>query len=257
MHSDDVLLATQALTVRYGGVLAVNEVSLRVPAGRVTGLIGPNGAGKTSLVDAVTGFTPSSGEIRLRGERLDGRPAHFRAQAGLARTWQSLELFQDLTVRQNVQVAARRLSIGSVLLDMVRPGRHAVEERVTVALERAGLLDAAETYPGELSLGQRKLLGVARALAPDPDVLLMDEPAAGLDTDESMALGDRIRSIAAAGTGVLLIDHDMGLVLDVCDEVYVLEFGALIAHGTPDSIRSNDKVVAAYLGTHGTKENRS
>ncbi|MFF7736582.1 ATP-binding cassette domain-containing protein [Streptomyces sp. NPDC007984] len=256
MHGDDILLATEELTVRYGGVLAVDKVSLRVPRGRVVGLIGPNGAGKTSFVDAVTGFTPSTGELRLRGRPASGWPAHLRAQAGLARTWQSLELFQDLTVGQNVQVAARRLGIGSLLSDMVRPGRKPVEPKVPAALERAGLLDAVDKYPGELSLGQRKLLGVARALAAGPDVLLMDEPAAGLDSDESMALGQRIRAIAAAGTGVLLIDHDMGLVLKVCDEVHVLEFGSLIAHGTPGEIRRNDEVVAAYLGSHGTEENR-
>ncbi|MFD7408634.1 ABC transporter ATP-binding protein [Streptomyces sp. NPDC059866] len=257
MPGEDVVLATENLTVRYGGVLAVDDVSLRVPRGRVVGLIGPNGAGKTSFVDAVTGFTPSDGRLLLAGARADGWPAHRRARAGLARTWQSMELFADLTARENVQVAAARLTVASVLLDMVRPGRAALDGRVSVALERAGIRDAADAYPHELSLGQRKLLGVARALAPDPTVLLMDEPAAGLDTDESRALGLRIRDIAADGTGVLLIDHDMGLVLDVCDEIYVLEFGKVIAHGTPEEMRRDDRVVAAYLGATAGTEDRT
>ncbi|MGV9453806.1 ABC transporter ATP-binding protein [Streptomyces sp. NPDC003635] len=248
MPTEDILLATENLVVHYGGVRAVDDVSLRLARGRVVGLIGPNGAGKTSFVDAVTGFTPSSGRLYLDGDRADGWPAHRRARAGLARTWQSLELFADLTVRENVQVAAGRLTPASVLLDLVRPRRASLDGKVEAALKRAGIPEAADAYPRELSLGQRKLLGVARALAPEPKVLLMDEPAAGLDTDESRALGLRIRDIAADGTGVLLIDHDMGLVLDVCDEIYVLDFGTVIARGTPESIRRDDRVVAAYLG---------
>ncbi|MEU6091723.1 ABC transporter ATP-binding protein [Streptomyces sp. NPDC047085] len=255
MPADDILLETRGLTVRYGGVLAVDDASLRVSKGRITGLIGPNGAGKTSLVDAVTGFTPSSGEVLLGGAPAHRWPAHRRSRAGLARTWQSLELFDDLTVAQNVLVAARRLTVGSVFADLWRPRRSAAEPAVATALDRVGLGDVADRRPGELPLGRRKLLGVARALAAGPQVLLLDEPAAGLDTGESEELGRRLRGIADQGTGILLIDHDMGLVLDVCDDVYVLEFGRVIAHGTPAEIRADEQVVAAYLGDSAKPHN--
>jgi ABC-type branched-subunit amino acid transport system ATPase component len=225
------------LTVRYGGVVAVNDVSLRVPPGAVVGLIGPNGAGKTSVIDAITGFARASGTIDLAGQRLDGLPPHARVRAGLARTFQSLELYDDLSVDENVSVAA----FGS------RRSDHAAA--VARALENVGIAALGDRPAGELSQGERQLVSIARACVAQPQVVLLDEPAAGLDTSESQWLGGRIRAIGAAGTGVLLVDHDVALVLSVCDYVYVLDFGAVIAQGPPEAIRADRAVAAAYLGT--------
>jgi ABC-type branched-subunit amino acid transport system ATPase component len=243
------MLDVQDLTVRFGAVTAVDHVSLAVPQGSLVGLIGPNGAGKTTFIDAVTGFVPADGSLHLGGTSLHHLAPHRRVAAGLGRTWQSLELFDDLTLRENCLVAAQDDSLTSSLLDLVRPARHAHDPRVDAALELVGLSDAADRAPTELSLGQRKLAGVARALAGAPSLLLLDEPAAGLDTDESAALGERLRRIVAAGTTILLVDHDMGLVLGVCDEVHVLDFGRLVRSGTPDEVRDDPAVIAAYLGT--------
>lgn len=241
-------LRVEGLTVSYGGVLAVDGVSLTVERGEVVGLIGPNGAGKTSFIDAVTGFTAARGTVRVDDTALDGMPAHRRARAGLGRTFQSVELFDDLTVEENLRVAASDPRWWSPLLDAVRPrDRHAAD--VAWALDAVGLADAAAEMPTELPTGRTRLVGVARALVRRPAVLLLDEPAAGLDTTESAALGRRIRAIASSGVAVLLVDHDMSLVLSACDRVAVLDFGALIATGPPTAIREDPRVIAAYLGT--------
>lgn len=242
-------LHTTSLTVRYGGVTANDDVTISAAPGTVTGLIGPNGAGKTTLLDAVTGFARSNGEVVLDGVRLSGLPPHQRARRGLARTWQSLELFDELTVRENVQVAATALTVRSMLLDIAWPGRRRTSADPGDALALLGLGSCADARPSELSLGQQKLLGVARALAGSPTCVLLDEPAAGLDTNESAELGRRLLAIAARGTAVLLVDHDMDLVLEVCSHVYVLDFGCVIAAGSPSVIRDDERVVAAYLGT--------
>jgi ABC-type branched-subunit amino acid transport system ATPase component/ABC-type branched-subunit amino acid transport system permease subunit len=230
------------LTVRYGGVVAVNDVSLRVDGGRIVGLIGPNGAGKTSVIDAVTGFARGAGSVELAGRRIDSLAPHARVRAGLARTFQSLELYDDLSVEENVSVAA----LG---------GRQA-DRRAAVAraLENVGISALRDRPAGELSQGERQLVSIARACVAEPAVLLLDEPAAGLDTEESTLLGERIRAICAAGTAMLLVDHDVNLVLSVCDHVYVLDFGAVIAEGPPDAIRADRAVADAYLGTmHDTE----
>jgi ABC-type branched-subunit amino acid transport system ATPase component/branched-subunit amino acid ABC-type transport system permease component len=230
------------LTVRYGGVVAVNDVSLRVGRGAVVGLIGPNGAGKTSVIDAVTGFAAASGSIDLGGRRIDRLAPHTRVRAGLARTFQSLELYDDLSVEENVSVAAS--------------GRRHVDRRAAVgrALDSVGISALGDRPAGQLSQGERQLVSIARACAADPAVLLLDEPAAGLDSDESTWLGERIRTITSAGTAMLLVDHDVNLVLSVCDHVYVLDFGVVIAEGPPDTIRANRAVADAYLGTmHDTE----
>jgi branched-chain amino acid transport system ATP-binding protein len=173
---------------------------------------------------------------------------HLRARAGLVRTFQSVELFDDLTVEENLLVAAQNTGVGAALRDLLLPVRQPSRGDVDWALELCGLQDVAGRRPTELSHGRRKLVGVGRALARRPKLVLLDEPAAGLDTDESLELGRRLRTLPAAGVSVLLVDHDMGLVLSVCDEVVVLDFGRRIAHGTPDEIRADQAVVAAYLG---------
>jgi branched-chain amino acid transport system ATP-binding protein len=241
-------LKTRSLTVRYGGVVANDDVTITVPSGSITGLIGPNGAGKTTLLDAVTGFARSSGEVTLDGVRLNGLSPHRRTRHGLARTWQSLELFDELTVRENVQVAATGLTVSSMLFDLAWPGRRRTDADPAGALTLLGLESLGDSRPSSLSLGQQKLVGVARALAASPSCLLLDEPAAGLDTNESWELGRRLEAIARRGTAVLLVDHDMDLVLEVCSHVYVLDFGRVIAAGSPSEIRGDERVIAAYLG---------
>jgi ABC-type branched-subunit amino acid transport system ATPase component len=228
-----VLRAT-GVSVSFGGVDALTGFDLEVGEGELVGLIGPNGAGKTTFVDALTGFVTYRGSVELDARDLRGLPPHDRARLGLARTWQSTELFDDLSISENVNVAAH--------------GR-AADDAVGEALGLVELGWAAELMPSDLSQGQRKLAGVARAIAMRPRLLCLDEPAAGLDTGESTELGRRLRRLADGGTSMLLIDHDMGLVLSICDRVYVLEFGKLIASGPPGAVRGDQKVVTAYLGS--------
>lgn len=247
-EGDGALLDVVDLGVSFGGVHALDRVSLAVDAGAIVGLIGPNGAGKTTFIDAVCGNVPHRGTIRFGGRPIEGLAPHRRARAGLARTWQSLELFDDLTVAENCLVAVAPDGLRSVVADIFRPKRHHGADAVDEALAVVGLADLAGAHPSELSLGQRKLVGVARALAARPRLVLLDEPAAGLDTEESRRFGEHVVAMAAAGVAVLLVDHDMGLVLGTCDEVHVLDAGWVIAAGPPEAVRADPAVVAAYLG---------
>ena len=241
-----VLKAT-GISVRFGGVRAVVDVDLEVGEGQLVGLIGPNGAGKTTFIDAISGFVRCEGRVELDGEDLTGAPPHVRAQRGLARTWQSVELFDDLSVGENLLVASHRTSAWTTIREtMSAPDPHSAE--IMPALVLLGIENTVQQMPSELSQGQRKLVGLARALAPQPRVLCLDEPAAGLDTRESEELGARLRGLADDGQAMLLVDHDMGLVLGICDEVVVLEFGEVIARGVPDVVRNDPQVIKAYLG---------
>ena len=241
------VLRTTNLSVRFGGVHAVEDADVVVEEGELVALIGPNGAGKTTFIDAITGFVRYTGRAELDGKDLEGMAPHERARRGLARTWQSTELFDDLSVRENLTVAAHRPSFLALVGDLVgkRIGESAAAER---ALELLDLGSIADATPDHLTQGQRKLVGVARAIAMQPRLLCLDEPAAGLDTRESEDLGQRLRKIADAGTATLLIDHDMGLVMTICDRITVLEFGKVIAAGSPDEVRRDPRVVKAYLG---------
>lgn len=244
------LLETHDLTVSYGGLHANSNVNIKVEKGKLTGLIGPNGAGKTTFIDAITGFTTvSSGRAEFRGNDLVGMSPAERARAGLVRTFQSLELFEDLTVWDNLIVMAEQTKWWSFLADIIKPLRKVgVEEDAEWALNLLGLGDLKDRLTLDLSHGQRKLVSVARGLAARPELLLLDEPAAGLDSVESQQLGSHLREILTKDITLFLIDHDMGLVLSVCDYIYVLDFGKIIAEGTPDEIRKNPEVIRAYLG---------
>jgi sulfate-transporting ATPase len=232
------LLDVKNLTVRYGGVVAVDDVSFSVEEGQIVGLIGPNGAGKTTTIDALCGFHGYEGSVLLAGQDVVGYSPHRRAVLGLARTFQLAGVADDLTVEENVQV-----------------GQHMASTHDPAALTRIldglGLVEMRDLQVSVLSQGQRQLVSVARALAGEPRLLLLDEPAAGLDSTESLWLADRLREVRETGVTILLVDHDMSLVLNLCDSIDVLDFGALIATGTPDEIRTNQQVSTAYLGaTH-------
>jgi branched-chain amino acid transport system ATP-binding protein len=241
------VLSARAISVSFGGVRAVVDVSVDVEPGQLVALIGPNGAGKTTFIDAVTGFVRHGGSVSIDGHDVTGSPPHARARRGLARTWQATELFDDLTVRENLTVAARHPTVAETVRELFsRPVGHV--DAVDEALERLSLGHLADAMPTELTQGQRKMVSVARALAARPKLLLLDEPAAGLDVRESAALGHQLREVVDQGIPMLLVDHDMGLVLGISDQLVVIESGRVIGRGTPIEIRENPRVVEAYLG---------
>ncbi|HET9612321.1 MAG TPA: ABC transporter ATP-binding protein [Acidimicrobiales bacterium] len=234
------VLEVRNVTVRFGGHLALDDVSIAAPPGEVTGLIGPNGAGKTTLFNVVTGLqAPARGSVRLDGEDVTGLAPYRRARRGLARTFQRLELFGLLTVRENVELAAaagRR-----------RSGRHSAT-RADRALELVGLTGQAGVRADELPTGRARLVELARALATGPQVLLLDEPASGQDERETEAFREVLLSVAAAGIAVVLVEHDVHLVMRTCARVHVLDFGRVLASGTPAEIQADRAVLDAYLG---------
>lgn len=248
-------LVMDNLTVQYGAVVAVDGVSYELEPGTVTGLIGPNGAGKTSLIDAISGFAESEGQVVLRNEEtstdtdLSSKSAVRRARAGVARSFQSLELFEDSTVFENLSVAADPQDFRSYLVDLVRPINPPFPPEVVRAIIEFQLDEDLHRDVKDLPYGKRRLLAIARAVAMHPSVLLLDEPAAGLSATESVELADVVRRLAEDwGMAVLVVEHDMNFVMDVCDEVMVLDFGKLIAAGPPEDVRSDPAVIAAYLG---------
>jgi sulfate-transporting ATPase len=243
-------LEVRGLTVRYGGVTAVDDVSFAVAPGRITGLIGPNGAGKTSVIDAVTGFTrAASGTTVLEGRDLNGLSAAKRARAGVSRSFQSLELFEDSTVLDNLRAASDPRDRLSYLLDLVHAVDPPLPGQVVAAIKEFQLEDDLLRLVQDLPYGQRRLLAIARAVATQPSVLLLDEPAAGLGDVQTAELAHLVRRLADDwGIAVLLVEHDMNFVMSVCDHIVVLDFGRKIAEGPPEQIRNDPGVVAAYLG---------
>lgn len=250
------LLETRALTVKFGGHLAVSKVDLTVDAGGIVGLIGPNGAGKTTTFNMISGVqTPTSGSVHLQGQDVSKVGAHQRARLGIARTFQRLEVFSSMTVRENVLVGgeireswARRTPAGPQLLAHSNADLTLAEE-VELLLERLQISNLADSLVGELPTGSARLVELARALAIRPKLLLLDEPASGLDETETEHFADLLVELATAGLGILLVEHDVPLVMKVCSNISVLDFGQIIATGTPKEIQTNQVVLDAYLGS--------
>jgi branched-chain amino acid transport system ATP-binding protein len=238
------LLEVRGATVRFGGHVAVNNVDLDVPAGSITGLIGPNGAGKTTTFNVITGLQETvSGRVNLDGKDLTGSKAHLRARAGIARTFQRLEVFGSLTARENIQTAAE------IRRSWSRDRSVDIATEVNGLLERIGIAAVADERVDSMPTGLARLVELGRALATRPKVLLLDEPASGLDEGESDSFAELLVELAGEGMAVLLVEHDVQLVMRVCDFIHVLDFGAILATGTPSEIQHNSAVVEAYLGT--------
>ncbi|MEU7816727.1 branched-chain amino acid ABC transporter permease/ATP-binding protein [Pseudonocardia sp. NPDC049154] len=245
-------LAVEDLTARFGGVTALAGLDLTVEPGEIVGLIGPNGAGKSTAVEGITGFIPNalSGRVLLDGQPIDSWSRDRRARQGLGRSFQSLELFDDMTVLENLQAASEPQDVKAYVTDLVAPGRTRVSAACLAAIREFGLEEYLHVRPTELPYGRRRLVAIARAVAAEPSVLLLDEPAAGLDEVESRELGDLIIRLAREwGMAVLLIEHDVSMVMRLCDRIYALEFGKCIASGTAAEIRTDERVVASYLGS--------
>jgi len=252
-------LDVDGLTVRFGGHVAVNLLSFKASRGRITGLIGPNGAGKTTTFNACSGLLePAAGRVRLDGRDVTRLGPPARARLGLGRTFQRMELFASLTVAENIAVGREAGLAGASAVRQVfrRPGeRKAVAAAVDRALEVCGLTALAGRRADALSTGQRRLVELARAYASDFSLLLLDEPSSGLDHDETDAFGEVLTGmVAERDMGLLLVEHDMALVMGICDYLYVLDFGTLIFEGTPDEVRRSDIVRAAYLGSEAGLE---
>jgi len=248
-------LDIESVTVRFGGLHALADVTLRVPDGGIIGLIGPNGAGKTTLFNAATGLvTPSRGRVRMFGRDVTSWPPHQRARLGVARTFQKIELFGSLSVRENCVVAAEsRFGRGGTMSDLLAlpasiETRESAVARADEVLAQLGIESFADTRAGEVPAGIARLVELARALCTSPRLLLLDEPSSGLRAAETRHLASFLKELSGQGVSLLVVEHDMKFVLGLCEDVYVLEFGQLLAHGSPSEIRSNPAVQAAYLG---------
>ncbi len=248
------MLTLSAISQHFGGLQVLQGVNLTIPARGIFGLIGPNGAGKTTVFNLITGLlTPSEGTIEFLGQRLNGMAPFYITRVGIARTFQNIRLFKEMSVLENVLVAmARRhnYSAASVILPLPR-FRLAYRREKEIAFEvlsRVGLAEKAECFAGTLSYGDQRRLELVRALATEPKLLLLDEPAAGMNSVEKRELMDEIISLHESGISILIIEHDMRFIMSLCQQIIVLNFGRVIARGAPEEIRSNPDVVEAYLG---------
>ena len=248
------LLSVRGVTKKFGGLLANDSISFDVEDGALFAVIGPNGAGKTTLFNMISGtFPPTSGDVLFDGASITRLPQAVVAGQGLIRTYQLVQLFKDMTVAENVMVGFHRVSKGGIVAGLLRAGwtRRQEEDltrRTREILDFVGLARRADVLADQLPYGEQRLLEVARALAAEPRLLLLDEPAAGLNTEETDALARVIQRVNARGVTIILIEHDMGLVMRLAQRMVVLDFGRKIAEGTPDEIRAHPDVIAAYLG---------
>ena len=248
------MLEVRDLTQRFGGITALENVSFTVSRGEITGVIGPNGAGKTTLFNIVTGiYAQTSGAVILEGNDISSLPAERLAAKGLVRTFQNIELFGSMTVLENVMLGMHTQSRSGIMACMFKAPWHLREERLIREqaaewLEFCGIAGLAEQKASNLPFGQGRLLEIARAMAVRPAIMLMDEPAAGLNNRETAQLAVLIRKIRATGVTVVLVEHDMELVMDICDRIVVLNLGQKLAEGTPREIQENQAVISAYLG---------
>lgn len=248
------MLEVRGITQQFGGVTALSDVSFAVRQGEVTGIIGPNGAGKTTLFNVVTGlYTPTAGTVLLDGRNVTRLPPEKLARRGMVRTFQNIELFAKMTVLENVMVGLHTKSTSGLLSCSLRmPWQRAEERRLRQGalqwLEFAGIAELAGTEAGGLPFGKGRLLEIARAMALEPRLILMDEPAAGLNSRETLELARLIKRIQETGITVALVEHDMELVMDICDAIVVLNLGSKLAEGSPREIQENPEVIAAYLG---------
>jgi len=248
------MLEVRELTQRFGGITALEDISFTVTKGEITGVIGPNGAGKTTLFNIVTGiYAQTSGVVTLEGTDISSLPAEKLAARGLVRTFQNIELFGNMTVLENVMLGMHTRSSSGILACMCKMPWHLREERLIREqagewLEFCGITDLSDQKASNLPFGKGRLLEIARAMAVRPSIMLMDEPAAGLNNRETVQLAALIRKIRATGVTVVLVEHDMELVMDICDRIIVLNLGRKLAEGTPREIQENKAVISAYLG---------
>ena len=239
------LLETIGVKVRFGGNVALDDVSISVEAGSITGLIGPNGAGKTTLFNSITGLQPlAGGQVMFNGRDVTKEPPHKRTRMGLARTFQRLELFTSLSVRDNVLVAGEIRNRWGM-----RAGRIDARAEADRILDLVGLREVADREVGEIPTGQARVVELARALMIQPTLVLLDEPASGQTEEETERFGELLGELAGEGLGICLVEHDMALVMNVCQTIHVLDFGRIIASGPADVVRTDPAVIDAYLGS--------
>lgn len=248
------MLHLNGVSKRFGGLPALDQVSFSVPRGQVTALIGPNGAGKSTLINCITGvLEPSAGSIHFAGQELVGKPAYTISRLGISRTFQNLKLFPRLSVLDNVLTgltceAGRSLTMAMLRLPYLRHRERQLKLRALEALDRFALADKAQYSVDVLAYGDKKRVELARACVAEPQLVLLDEPVAGLNAEETAAVGEQLKRLRARGQTLLLVEHDMDLVMEIADKVVVLDSGQCIAQGNPDEVRSNPLVLEAYLG---------